>query len=174
MEHERAHMVSTGPGGTSAGGEAVAGAAVAEDVIQGGEIVILDLRPHVGSVALRALPIVLAIVALAAVSALWLTLPTGRVVSVSGALIASVLAGYAVDWSLTRYVLTDRRVMVVRGGSGFGGRITIEALVPAVHRLTLEHSVRPLATDSGTASRRVRQIQTLDHGRSCRNSGGRR
>ena len=150
MEPARAEMVAPGPGGTSVGGEAVAGAAITEDIIQGGEIVILDLRPHVGSILLRALPIVLAIVALALVSEMWLTLQPGRIVSVSGALIALVLAVYAVDWALTRYVLTDRRVMVIRGGSGFTGRIITEALVPAVHRLSLEHSMRESILGLGT------------------------
>ena len=98
MEPVRAEMVAPGPGGTSVGGEAVAGVAITEDVIQSGEIVILD-PPSARRVdpPPRAAHRFLAIVALALVSEMWLTLQPGRIVSVSGALIASVLAVYAVD-----------------------------------------------------------------------------
>jgi len=110
--------------------QAVAGAAavtaggrvaLADDVLQGGEIVIIVLRPHIGAVVLRSLPFVVPMIAAAFAGVLWLHLPKSQVIGVLGAMVLGIFLWQGMEWALTRYVLTDRRVMSIRGGSGFGG-----------------------------------------------------
>ncbi|MEQ9616421.1 MAG: PH domain-containing protein [Phycisphaerales bacterium] len=140
-----------GPGETAVGGTApVRAATLADDVLQGGEIVIISIRANVGAVVLRSLPFVLPMALAALAGVYWLSIPKATIAGTLGVLIAFVFAWYAIDWSFTRFVLTDRRVMVVRGGSGFGGRVVREALVPAVHGLSLEHTVRESLLGLGT------------------------
>jgi len=141
---------ATGPGETAIGGPALKSQSLADDVLQGGEVVIVSLRPHVGAVLLRALPFVIPMVLAGCAGLLWLGMSRGQMVGSFGTLIAMVFAWFSVDWSLTRYVLTDRRVMVVRGGSGFAGSVVRESLLPTVHRISLEHSVRESLIGLGT------------------------
>lgn len=148
--HADDDMHASGPGATAVGGEAVTASAITDDLIQGGEIIILSLRPHVGSILLRALPVIL-FIALAGIAAeLFRITTTTRIATTMAVLAGLAIALFAFDWSLTRYVLTDRRVMVIRGGAGIAGRIVTEALVPSVHRVTLEHSVRESLLGLGT------------------------
>jgi len=137
-------------GGGGVGGAALAGQSLADDVLHGGEIVIVSLRPHIGAVVLRSFPFVIPMAFAAFAGIFWIGLPRNQVAGSLGLLIALVFAWQAVDWSLTRYVLTDRRVMVVRGGSGFAGRVVRESLLPTVHRISLEHSVRESLIGLGT------------------------
>lgn len=150
MPRRAEHAVAS-PGESAVGGAAVtARGPITDDVLQGGEVVIVSLRPHIGAVVLRALPFVLPMIVVGLVGVAWLGVPKTPVATWMGALALLVTLSFAFDWAQTRYVLTDRRVMVIRGGSGFAGRVVSEALVPSVHRVSLEHSVRESLLGLGT------------------------